>query len=246
MKKIRLSVLASAMVFASFLSAKAQTAEEVISKHIAAIGGADNWKKINSLKMVGSINAGGMEIPVTVTTVNKKAQRVDFVVNGMTNYVIITDKGGWSYAPIQGQTKPEAMTADNVKQGQDQLDVQGELIDYKEKGNKVAFLGKDDVEGTECFKIKMTHASGKEETMYFDASNYYHIRSVAKVVANGQEQEVTSNFSNFQKLPEGITYPMNVDNGNGPVAIKSVEINKPVDESIFKPSEVAAAPDTKK
>ncbi len=246
MKKIRFSILASAMVFASFFTAKAQTADEIITKHIAAIGGADNWKKINSLKMIGSINAGGMEIPVTITTINKKAQRVDFVVNGMGNYVIITNKEGWSFAPIQGQTKPEAMTADNVKESQDQLDVQGELIDYKEKGNKVAFLGKDDVEGTECYKIKMTHASGKEETMYFDASNYYHIRSVLKVIANGQEVEQTANYGNFQKLPEGIVYPMNIDSGNGPVALKSVEINKPVDESIFKPTEVAAGKDDKK
>jgi hypothetical protein len=246
MKKIRLSILASAMVFASFLSATAQTADEIITKHIAAIGGADNWKKIKSIKMVGSINAGGMEIPVTITTINKKAQRMDFAINGMSNYVIITDKEGWSYIPIQGQTKPEAMTADNVKQGQDQLDVQGQLIDYKEKGNTVAFLGKDDVEGTECFKIKMTHPSGKEETIYIDAANYYHIRSVAKVKANGQEVEVTSNYGNFQKLPEGIVYPMNVDGGNGPVALKTVEINKPIDESIFKPTEVAAGSDSKK
>jgi hypothetical protein len=58
--------------------------------------------------------------------------------------------------------------------------------------------------------------------------------------------EQTSNYSNYQKLPEGILFPMTVESGNGPFAIKSVEINKPVDESIFKPSEVTATSDPKK
>ncbi len=85
----------------------------------------------------------------------------------------------------------------------------------------------------------MTHPDGKEETMYIDATNYYHIRSIEKTNVNGKEMEMTINYSNYQKLPEGIVFPMTMDQGMGPMTVKSVEINKPVDESIFKP--VAAA-----
>ena len=239
MRNLSLSIFAVATLFAGTFTAKAQTADEIINKHIAAIGGADNWKKITSMKMVGSVNAGGAELPITLTTVQGKGFRMDMTFNGMSNYQIITKDGGWMYFPIQGQTKPEAIPADMVKESQDQLDIQGALIDYKAKGNKVAYLGKDDVEGTECFKLKVTYPNGKEETMYIDASTYYHIRSVEKVKADGKEMEETSNYSNYQKLPEGIVFPMTVEQGNGPFAIKSVEINKPVDESIFKPTEVS-------
>ena len=240
MKNLRFSLIAVAMVFASVISVKAQTADEIVNKHITAIGGMDNWKKITSIKMVGSVNAGGTEFPVTMTRVSGKGSRMEFSINGMNNYQIITKTNGWSYFPIQGQTKPEAIPDEMVKESQDELDVQGPLVDYKAKGNKVTYLGKDDVEGTECFKLKVTYPNGKEETMYIDASNYYHIRTVSKVKANGKEEEVVSNFSNYQKLPEGIVYPMTIETGNGPRAIKSVEINKPIDESVFKPSEVVS------
>jgi len=239
MRNFKLSFLTVAVVFAGAFTAKAQTADEIINKHMAAIGGIDNWKKIKSVKMNGSVNAGGTELPVTITTVAGKGQRMEFAINGMTNYTIITPSKGWMYFPVQGQTKPEAMPEEAVKESQDQLDIQGPLVDYKAKGNKVTYVGKDDVEGTDCYKLKVVYATGKEETMYIDASNYYHIRSVDKVKANGKEMEQTVNYSNDQKLPEGIVYPMTIESGNGPVALKSVEINKPVDESIFKPSEVA-------
>ena len=86
-------------------------------------------------------------------------------------------------------------------------------------------------------------ANGKEETMYFDASNYYHIRSVEKIKANGKEQEQIASYGNFKKMPEGIVLPMLVDEGGGgPMTVKTVEINKSIPDSFFKPAEM----DTKK
>ena len=238
MKNIRFSIIATGIFIAGFANVKAQTADEIIQKHLTAIGGEDTWKKVNSIKMVGTSNAGGMEIPITMTISQGKGMKVEYTVNGMTGYSIVTDKTGWNYNPFGGQTTADVIPDEMVKQAQDALDIRGPLVDYKGKGNKIAFLGKDQVEGTECYKLKVTYKTGKEETMYFDASNYYLIRSVEKTTANGKEEEQTSNYGNFQKLPEGIFYPMSVDMGGaGPVAIKSVEVNKPIDDNFFKPTE---------
>lgn len=246
MKQIIIALLALTLTAATG-SLRAQTAEEIIQKHIAAIGGLDNWKKITSLKLTATSNAQGTEIPINVTVLQGKAIKVDYTFGGMTGWTIITDKAGWNYSPFGGQTKAEAMPEEMLKQSQDELDAQGPLIDYQAKGNKVTYLGKDDVEGTECYKLKVTFKSGKEETMYFDASNYYHIRSKSKVTADGKETEVTNNFGDFQKLPEGIVFAMTQDVGGGEMKIKSVEINKPIPDDFFKPTEDGkASTDSKK
>ncbi len=237
MKKITHLILALTFCIAGSISVKAQTADEVIQKHVTAIGGVDNWKKINTIKMVASTNAQGTEIPINITILQGKGMKVDYTFSGMTGWSIITEKAGWSYSPFAGQTKAEAIPEESLKQSQDQLDAQGPLIDYKAKGNTVTYLGKDDVEGTDCFKIKLVYKNGKEETMYFDASNYYHIRSVSKIKADGKEMEVTQNFGDFQKLPEGIVYAMSQDGAGGQMKIKSVEINKPIPDDFFKPEE---------
>ena len=236
MKKTRFLIAAVALLSTSLISAQAQTADEIVKKHVDAVGGLDNWKKVNSIRMSGSMNAGGTELPVIVTTVNGKGYRMEFTMNGMTNYMILTPTNGWSCFPVSGQTKPEAVPDETVKEEQDQLDVSMDaLIDYKAKGNTVTYLGKDQVEGTDCFKLKVVNKNGKEETDFLDASNYYCIRTVEKSKANGKEQESITNLSNYQKLPEGIVFPMSIESDGGPITLKTVEVNKQVDESIFKP-----------
>jgi outer membrane lipoprotein-sorting protein len=235
MKSIKLSILALLVVTAGFVTAGAQTADEIIQKHITAIGGADNWKKLSSMKMSGSINAGGTELVMTMTVVHNKAMKQEMTINGMTGYTIITKTKGWTFAPYGGQTKPEAMTEAMVKDQQEELDIQGGFLDYKTKGRKVTYLGKDDVEGTECYKIKLVYPTGKEETDYIDASTYYLIKTVKKIKADGKESEQAVNLSNYKKLPEGIVMPMSFEAGGGAFTIKSIDINKPVDESLFVP-----------
>jgi hypothetical protein len=238
MKNTRSFILATAMLCTGFLSANAQTADEVVEKHVNAVGGLDNWKKINSIIMTGIVSQGGTELPVTVTTLNGKGYRMEFSMNGIVNYQILTPTNGWAYFPAFGQPKPDATPPEEVKEQQDQLDVTMDpLIDYKTKGNTVTYLGKDQAEGTECHKIKVTHKNGKEETMFIDCTNYYCIRTVEKTKANGKEEESITTMGNFQKLPEGVVFPMSIESGGAPITLKTVEINKSIDESIFKPSE---------
>ncbi len=238
MKKLKLPVLVTLLAIGSSYNTIAQTAEEIIKKHVDAVGGWDNWKNVISLKETGVMNFGGTEIPVVISIMNGKGYRMDMTIMGMANYMIVTPENGWMYFPIQGQKKAEALPADQVKEAQDQLDVTSDpLINYQAKGNKVVALGKDDVEGTECFKLKVTDKSGKEITMFIDATTYNLIRTKEKSKANGKEQESTTNYTNYQKQPEGIIIPMSVDSEDGPMSIKSIEVNKSVDASLFKPTE---------
>jgi len=245
MKNLKFLLLTAAVLLSASAATPAQTADEIIQKHVAAIGGIDNWKKINTIKLTCSSNASGKEIPINIFVKQGKGFRVEYTVNGMTGYNIITNKAGWNYNPFAGQQKADAMPEEMVKQSQDNLDIQGPLLDYKSKGNKITYLGKDDVEGTDCYKLKVNYPDGKEETVYIDATSYYHIRSVEKITANGKEQEHISSYSNHQKLPEGIVYAMTIESGGGPVNISKVEINAPLDDKLFSPSETKA-PDAKK
>lgn len=235
----RLHVIGLFLATFMFGAAQAQTADEIVSKHIAAIGGAENWKKVNSMKMEAGISFQGMDIPVNIYQIHNKAQRQDYNVMNMLNYVIITNEAGWNFAPIQGQSKPEPMTADALKAAQDGLDIQGELLDYAAKGHKVELLGKEDVDGTEAYKLKLTRKSGSETINYIDPSTYYIIRTVTKMKVNGQEVEMKSDISNYQKLPEGIVVPftMSTAAAPAPINIKKVEVNPVLDPALFKPAQ---------
>lgn len=235
MKLIKTSAIAIVATLVSVFTF-AQTAEEIVTKHVDAIGGTAPWKKINSIYYEGKLTVQGAEVNVTLTALNGKGVRQDLTIMGMTGYQIITPAAGWNFMPFQGQTTPEAMTADELKVSSDDLDVQGKLVDYKSKGHTIEYLGKDDVEGTECFKLKITTKAGNVETVFIDPKTYYIVRTVQKRIANGQESDVPTNLSNYQKLPEGIVVPFSIALPFGELVISKAEVNKPVDESLFKPS----------
>ena len=220
-------------LMATTIFAHAQTMDEIISKHLDAIGGVEAWRKISSIREEGILMAQGAEISVVRTVLHNKGSRQDISLAGMNGYSIITPVAGWNFMPFQGQTQPEPLTEEDIKEGQPELDAQDELVDYKEKGSSIELVGKDDVEGTECFKLILTFKSGKTETLFIDPKSFHIIRQVAKQKANGQEMDVISNFSNYQKLPEGIVVAMSIGLPFGELNVKKVEINKPVDEAIF-------------
>lgn len=230
MKRILLSLL----VLASAFTVKAQTADEVIAKHITAIGGAENWKKVNSMKMEGILQVQGAEVNVVVTVLHGKGMRQDISVMGMTGYEIVTTTEGWDFMPFQGQTEPEAKTAEELAEAQDNLDAQGELIDYAAKGHKVELIGKEDVEGTECFKLKVTKKGGSVSTLFFDPKTFYIVQSKSTQKANGQEMEVVTSFSNYEKLPEGIVVAKSMTLPFGEMNMSKITVNGPVEESFFK------------
>jgi hypothetical protein len=237
MKTLKLSFLAMVLMIAGTITVKAQTADEVIDKYAAAIGGKDNMKKITSMKIEGTMNAQGTEIGIAMTALHKKAVRQDISLPGMTGYSIMTTTEGWMFFPWMGHTKAEALTADQIKEMQSQLDLQhAELLDYKAEGNKVVYIGKDDIEGTQCHKLKLTTKTGTEKTYYFDASNYYLIRETQKVNVDGKEQESVTNLSNYQKQSNGIVFPMSMEAMGGAMTFTKVEFNQTYDDSVFKPS----------
>lgn len=222
-------LLLSAMSFA-------QTADEIVEKHISAIGGIESWKKINSMRQEATLSVQGMDIPVVITAVHNKATKQEYTVMGMTGYSIITAEGGWNFNPMQGQTKPEPITQDELKYGKDQLDLQGDFVDYKAKGHTIQLMDKEDVEGVECLKLKLTRKSGNESIFFFDPKTYYIVRTSSKISANGQEVESVVNLSNYQKLPEGIVVPHTIENSAipAPITLTKVIVNGKIDEAVFK------------
>lgn len=218
-----------------------QNLDEIVNKHIEAIGGKDNWAKVKSIKMENTLKANGAEIKITIYQIDKKAMRQNIALMGMEGYSILTNTEGWTFMPFQGQTKPEAMTADDVKKAQDGLNLQDEFITYKELNKKLELIGKDDVDGTECFKLKMIDKDATETTYYIDPSNYYVIKETQKMTVNGKEMENSTTYGNYKKLPEGVVYPYSIASGWGEAEVTNLTINPKIDDTLFKPT----APATK-
>ena len=98
MRAIKL-LLAGCAAIAIMAPVRAQTADEVVSKYVTAIGGADNWKKVNSIRKEGSFNVQGNDVSITITILHNKGMRQDISVAGMSGYVIVSPTSGSTFLP---------------------------------------------------------------------------------------------------------------------------------------------------
>ena len=243
MKRIKTAIAALA-IFTMAIQSQAQnnsfnpsvstpTADEIIARHINAIGGKDNLEKIKNVVMEGSLTVNGADITVTVTQVRNKLVRQDITAMGMNGYDFTTDKEGWTYMPFQGMQKPEPKTPDDVKEGQPDLDLTGALYNYAAKGNKVEYLGTDDVEGTSCNKIKVILFTGREETYFLDAKTDMIVKTLQKRKVNGTEMEMSTTVSDYRDV-EGVKMPFSITANFGTVTFSSIKVNQVIDDKLYK------------
>ena len=238
MKAIKLAILPAVMLAAGISPVKAQTADEIIQKHIAAIGGTEAWNKISTIKRVGSMNIQGMDIGFTQTIANNKGMRTDISAMGTNGYIIMTPKEGWMYMPMQGMDKVTPVPPEMMKGAAEKLNAKAGMLADKSEIAKSEFVGKDTIDKMACLKVKITDKEGNVMTDFFDASTYYLVRTEMTVKKDDNEQEVALSYSDFKKQPEGIVLPMSMTSplGVGDINFKSVEINKPVGDEVFKPT----------
>lgn len=231
MKSIKFLLLAITAVSVSALNA--QTVDEIISKHVSAIGGKDKLGQVKSLYAESSMEVMGSSVPQKEYLLEGKGFKTEVEFNGSNIISCYTDKGGWTINPMAGATSAEAMPDALYKSGKPQIYLAGALVDYAAKGYKAELMGKDG----NNFKIKVT-GDGNETYYFVDPSTYYLTKSIIKSEVMGQPVEVVTTYSDHKKTDFGIILPYtkNIDMGMIQFAQKldKVEVNKAIDPKIFE------------
>ena len=223
-----------ALLFAVAFSVNAQTADEVIAKYITAIGGADKWSKIQSIKVEGQVEVQGLAIPFTMQGVQMKGVRVDAEFQGNKIIDITTPTQGWGQNPLAGKASLSPISEDELKVKLDDLDIQDPFVDYKIKGSTVEFLGKDEEDGNEYLKIKLVTKNNNEKTFFFDTKTYLIYKMETIVKQQGQEIKSAVKYLDYQSIDYGVKMAFKQDQGMMMMVNKKITINPTIDEAIFK------------
>ncbi len=222
------------LVFVQFAQAQTQTVEDVINKYVEALGGKEKLLSLKTVKWQGNMNIQGADVSITTTKLHMKGMRVDIAVMGTDNYQIVTPEKGTVFMPVQQMTEPTAMTDDQLKAGQNQLDVQGALFNYKEKGTAVELLGTEKVDGADNYKLKLTFKNGIVTTYFIGLKDGYLNKTVGKRNINGEEMEIETTFSGYKQNADGYWFAYSNTSIQGEMIYDKIETNVAVDESIFK------------
>lgn len=247
MRKVLLGIFFSLLFV---LPAQAQTADEIIAKYIQRIGGMEKLQAIKTMRATGKLSGGGgFEAVVVDESRRPNLARNEFRIQGMTAVSAFDGKTGWKIEPFGGKKDPESLSEDELKNYADG-DFDESLVNYKQKNIRVEYVGKDEFEGSEVFKLKATLPSGTVKHYYMDTDYYVPIKIETKRMIRGAEVESEMILGDYKEVA-GVYFPHSFEVGpkgsqnKAKITYEKIEANVALDDKQFARPVIKAEPPAK-
>ena len=222
-------------------STPSPTVDDIVASNLEARGGKARIQALQSIRETGTVTGPGGRVARIMREIKKPALfRLEFTFQGTTSVFANDGNRGWQVAPLQGQFEPLAMPPEkDAAAGADQRDLEGPLVDWKQKGHVVTLAGRESVGGRDAFKLKVEMRGGRVRYDYVDAASHQVIRSDVTRIVQGRPTVLENTFSDFRETG-GLMFPRAIEMRvkDRPqvlrIAIDAVELNPALDEARFR------------
>ncbi|MBN2611792.1 MAG: hypothetical protein JXB00_09585 [Bacteroidales bacterium] len=234
--------LLSTFVFMTLFTAFAfsQGVDEILAGYLESMGGIEKLKAVKSMKLVGKMPTPMGDLAVTIykKAPNLYKTEIDFQGNKMIQ--AYDGKTAWAINPMTGNSDPQKLEGEIANTIISQSEFEDQFIDYAKKGHEVILEGKENIDGNECYKLKVTlnkNNDADDITNIYFLDTEYMMPVLMRSTAGGQEMDTY--FSDYQDIKDGIMLAFKMDiKVQGQVvqtiSIESAEVDVAIDEAIFK------------
>jgi hypothetical protein len=242
MKGLTYAAFAAAAGLSGAAFAQAQpSANSLVAQHLEALGGDAALGAISTLQFEGEMRFPG-DFKLTYKEVRareKQASRVEAALQGLTLVQGYDGANGWRINPFQGRRDAETMSADEARAIADAGSISGALLNAKADGSTVSYLGREDFDGTEAYKLKVVQKDGDEFVYLLDPDTMLAIKMTETRRIRGAQQVTEYELGDYEKVA-GVYFPMAIDswqdgqaNQRQRIMIAKAEANVPVTPAIF-------------
>lgn len=253
-----------------------RAAAPIIEKNVAARGGLQAWRAVQTMSMSGKMDAGKardpaeaamamqrashrtsaerrqallegakedtgkpVQLPFVLEVERPRKMRLEIQFNGQTAVQVFDGTNGWKLRPFLGRHEVEAYTAEEEQAASEQQDLDGPLIDHTAKGTKVELEGKEQVEGRDAYKLKLTLKDGQVRHVWVDAETFLDAKMDGSPRRlDGKYHPVETYFRDYRAV-DGLMIPHVLETtvegvtGSQKVTIERVALNPKLDDSRF-------------
>jgi outer membrane lipoprotein-sorting protein len=246
MKRHRMILLPALALLVGFTArASAQTADEIVEKHLTALGGREALGKLKSRAVTGTVtisspagdfsgpiesyfkapNKSRTHMKVDLSSVGAGEVEIDQRFDGSTGFMLNT---------MQGNSEITGNQLDNLRNNV----FPSSLLNYKAAGTKVEVLPKEKVDGKDAIILLITPKTGSPVKMSLDAESYLPVRTVTTIdmPQMGGAVEQTAEFSDYRDV-DGVkvAFLLRLSNMAQSIAVRvaKVEHNTALDDAMF-------------
>ena len=224
------------------------TASQLIDRNIAATGGLQAWRAVQTMTFLGKLDAGGKskaQLPFVLEKKRPRKTRVELVFKNDTAVQVYDGANGWKLRPYLGRKTVEPYSPEELKAAGFESDLDGPLVDYANKGNKVELEGVDKVENHDAYKLKVTMKGGQVQHIWLDAETFLQVKVEGTPRRMDNRMRSVAIYLRDYKSVSGVKIPYVIETaveGNKDthkIWIDSVAVNSKLDDALF------AKPNTK-
>lgn len=229
---------ALSVTFLSVCLANAQTVDEIIAKNIQARGGEAKLKSFQTVRMSGTVNMGDFHLAFVQEVKRPGKVREENIIQGMAQVQAYDGKVAWQIDPFEGRKDPDLISEDDRKALVEDADLDGQLVDYKNKDHRAELLGHDSVEGTDCYKIRLTLSNGDARVYYIDTDSFLELKVETERKIRGTVRYRETIYGDYEQV-NGVYFPMAMEVGakgdsqHAKITVDKVETNVPLDNTLF-------------
>lgn len=229
--------LAAPLLLGLAAPATAQSVDDVLAGHYEAIGGLEEWKALESMRLSGTlVLAEGVEAPFTMLVARPGRARMEFTIQGMTGVQGTDGETAWTLMPFLGQTEAEPMPPAQARAFNQEADVDGPLVGYEESGLAVELAGTEEVDGTEAYQLRVTYDDGRVRHFHLDAESDLPLKIEETRELSGEEITLVQRFDDYREVGDLVlahTIEVMSPAGSQVLRLERVELDVEVDDSVF-------------
>lgn len=229
-------LLAALLLVASPVSA--QTVDEIVGRYLAARGGLERIRSIQSMRLQGTISpAPGASGPFRLELKRPQKMRVEMIVQGTSLTQGTDGTTAWVLTPMLAGGSGVILPPGEAQGLKDQADIEGPLVDWRAKGHRVELTRRDARFGAEAFRLRVQLKSGDVRYLYIDAATYRQVAEEGERPSPRGLVRIETRLSDHRDV-QGLVIPFVLDISAGGedrqrVAFEKVEVNVTIDDARF-------------
>jgi outer membrane lipoprotein-sorting protein len=245
MKKSFQVLAMSALVVFWSVPCLAQTADEIIEKHLAASGGRAVLSKLTSRTAIGTVTVGTPvgdltgPLEVYAKAPNKSRTLVKLDLTTLGGGLVVNDQRfdgntGYVIDSFNGNREITGSQLDAMRNGY----FPTPLLNYKDRISEVTVAGQEKVGDKDAYVLQITPKTGPGVRMFIDAENFMVVKTIMtiNVPLLGGDIEQVVEFSDFRDV-DGVKVAFATKSSNPAQTVRAtlteVKHNTEIDESSF-------------
>lgn len=214
-----------------------QTVDDVVAKHLAAKGGVEKLRAVQSVKSSGRIKTPRGVLAVTNWAKRPNMTRRETTAEGQVMVVAFDGNVLWGINPLLSN-RPQQITGPQASQTtRDAEDFDSVLLDYKDKGHTVELVPQEGA-GAKDIRLRVTKKNGSIQQIYLNPETMLEDRITMEVNQQGKTAIISTEFSNYRQV-DGLMVPFTIRqtfNGQpqGEVVYDQIQFNVPIGDDLFR------------